>query len=68
MTRRHFAYTREAGNAGPESRGPAAHDRRYAVDFKQDTRAAGMEPQVSLDQGLASTVDWYVQNRSWWRK
>lgn len=42
------------------------HDRRYALDTTK-LRGMGWAPQVPFDEGLASTVDWYRQNESWWR-
>ncbi len=26
----------------------------------------GFEPQIAFDKGLAESVDWYRDNRSWW--
>ena len=45
-----------------------AHDRRYAVDFAKAQRELGWSPQVGFQEGIASTVDWYVQNQPWWRE
>ena len=42
------------------------HDRRYAIDASK-LRALGWRPQVSVDEGLASTVRWYQDNEAWWR-
>jgi dTDP-glucose 4,6-dehydratase len=41
------------------------HDRRYALDTVK-LRALGWEPRVPFDEGLAATVVWYRDNRSWW--
>jgi dTDP-glucose 4,6-dehydratase len=43
------------------------HDRRYAVDATRIGRELGWKPSVSLEQGLARTVDWYLANEWWWR-
>lgn len=43
------------------------HDRRYSVDTSK-VRALGWEPKWSLEEGLKKTIDWYVENESWWRK
>lgn len=43
-----------------------AHDRRYSVDITKITEELGYEPRVSFADGLASTVRWYRDNRSWW--
>jgi dTDP-glucose 4,6-dehydratase len=41
------------------------HDRRYALDDAK-LRAAGWIPNVSLEDGLAETVEWYREHRAWW--
>jgi dTDP-glucose 4,6-dehydratase len=43
-----------------------AHDRRYSVDITKITTELGYEPLVPFDEGLADTVRWYRDNRSWW--
>ena len=43
------------------------HDRRYAVDYSKIEREFGWQPQVKFEDGLKQTVDWYVNNRSWWQ-
>jgi len=42
------------------------HDRRYSLDITKIREELGYEPQISLDQGLTSTVAWYRDNRAWW--
>jgi dTDP-glucose 4,6-dehydratase len=44
------------------------HDRRYAVDFKKTTKELGWTPQISFEQGLRATVDWYRNNAEWVRR
>ena len=41
------------------------HDRRYSVDHSK-LAAMGYAPQWSFEDGLAATVRWYRDNRSWW--
>lgn len=41
------------------------HDRRYAIDFAKAKRELGWEPEVSFDDGLARTVEWYRANQDW---
>lgn len=43
------------------------HDQKYAINWNK-LKALGYEPQVSLDEGLAMTIDWYKQNTKWWKK
>ncbi len=45
----------------------AGHDRRYAVDWTKIHTQLGWEPSVTLEQGLAKTIDWYRQNEAWWK-
>ena len=45
----------------------AGHDRRYAIDERKAREELGYEPAVGFAEGLAATVDWYLQNESWWR-
>ncbi len=44
------------------------HDRRYAVDFSKTTNELGWRPQISFEQGLAATVEWYRENAEWVRR
>ncbi|MGB2663415.1 MAG: dTDP-glucose 4,6-dehydratase [Candidatus Acidiferrum sp.] len=41
------------------------HDRRYALDSSRIQRELGWKPQVSFDEGIRRTIDWYVQNTRW---
>ncbi len=43
------------------------HDRRYSVDCTR-LRALGWRPEVAFDDGLAATVAWYGDHRSWWER
>jgi dTDP-glucose 4,6-dehydratase len=43
-----------------------AHDRRYAIDGSTIERELGFRTSIGLDQGLKRTVDWYLENASWW--
>lgn len=43
------------------------HDRRYAVDWSRIKDELGWKPQVSLEQGLSSTIQWYLQHYDWWQ-
>lgn len=43
------------------------HDFRYAIDATKIRDELGWEPTVTLDDGLAQTVDWYLSNEDWWR-
>jgi len=43
------------------------HDRRYSVNWSKIQNELGYTPQVNFEDGLASTVQWYIDNESWWR-
>ena len=42
------------------------HERRYAIDPSKIHRELGWLPQTSFEDGIQTTVEWYLQNRSWW--
>ena len=42
------------------------HDRRYAIDPSKIHRELGWLPHTSFEDGIQTTVEWYLQNRSWW--
>ena len=44
------------------------HDRRYAVDFTKTTSELGWRPEISFENGLRETVDWYRDNAEWVRR
>ena len=41
------------------------HDRRYALDSSKIRRELGWKPQVSFEEGIRRTVDWYKANSVW---
>jgi dTDP-glucose 4,6-dehydratase len=43
------------------------HDLRYAIDPTRIETELGWAPSVTVEQGLARTVDWYLANEGWWR-
>ena len=43
------------------------HDRRYAIDNRRITNELGFQIAVSFEQGLESTVRWYLDHEPWWR-
>jgi dTDP-glucose 4,6-dehydratase len=42
------------------------HDRRYLLDASKIGKELGWQPEVPFDTGLATTIEWYANNRSWW--
>ncbi|MEF9604395.1 dTDP-glucose 4,6-dehydratase, partial [Paracoccus sp. PXZ] len=43
------------------------HDRRYAIDPTRIRTELGWRPSVTVAEGLARTVEWYLANEDWWR-
>jgi dTDP-glucose 4,6-dehydratase len=42
------------------------HDLRYSVDISKISAELGYEPAHSFTDGLAETVQWYADHRTWW--
>ena len=43
------------------------HDRRYAIDASKIKNELGWTPQVTVEEGLRKTVQWYLDNQDWWQ-
>ena len=43
------------------------HDKRYAIDFSKAKNELGWEPQISFEEGLKKTVEWFRNNEAWWK-
>jgi len=41
------------------------HDLRYAIDASKIKNELGWEPSVTFEEGLAITIDWYLNNDAW---
>jgi dTDP-glucose 4,6-dehydratase len=46
----------------------AAHDRRYALSCARISKELDWKPLSSFEESLAKTVDWYLDNKSWWER
>ena len=44
------------------------HDARYAIDASKIGRELGWKPQETFESGIRKTVQWYLENRSWWQR
>ena len=44
------------------------HDYRYAVNCNKISNTLDWKPQISFDDGIEKTVNWYVDHSDWWGK
>ena len=43
------------------------HDKRYAIDPTKIYNELGWQPATKFDDGIKSTVAWYLENKPWWK-
>ncbi len=43
------------------------HDRRYAIDETKARDKLGYTPSRTFSEGFSSTLQWYLNNESWWK-
>jgi dTDP-glucose 4,6-dehydratase len=43
----------------------AGHDLRYAIDSTKLQQKLGWVPSLQFEEGLAKTVDWFLENEEW---
>jgi dTDP-glucose 4,6-dehydratase len=43
------------------------HDLRYSVSHEKISRELGYQPQITFEEGIEETINWYKGNESWWR-
>lgn len=41
------------------------HDKRYAIDNSKITSELGWEPAYTFENGIAETIEWYLNNQDW---
>lgn len=44
------------------------HDKRYAINFSKIKKELNWSPQISFEDGLKETVEWYKKNEDWWKR
>ncbi len=44
------------------------HDRRYAIDNTKITTQLGWAPKYTFEEGIAETIQWYLENEEWMNK
>lgn len=42
------------------------HDKRYSIDCSKIKNQTGWTPKYEFEKALQDTVQWYLQNKSWW--
>ena len=43
------------------------HDRRYAIDATK-LEQLGWQPIYTFETGIAHTIQWYLENKEWWKQ
>ena len=43
------------------------HDRRYAIDATKIKEDLGWQPKYKFEQAIEKTIEWYLNNKSWWQ-
>ncbi|MBM9589147.1 dTDP-glucose 4,6-dehydratase [Leptospira sp. 201903075] len=44
------------------------HDFRYAIDPSKIETELGWKPKYQFEEAIEQTVDWFLENRSWWEE
>lgn len=44
------------------------HDKRYAIDSSKIETELGWKPEFKFEEAIEKTIDWYLQNQSWWER
>ena len=44
------------------------HDRRYAIDSSKIQNELGWKPQYKFEEAIQKTINWYLENRTWWER
>ena len=44
------------------------HDMRYAIDPAKIHRELGWLPETTFKEGIAKTIQWYLDNKEWWEE
>jgi dTDP-glucose 4,6-dehydratase len=68
ITRMILDYLKKSSSLIKHVKDRPAHDRRYALKAEKIKKDLGWEPEVSFEQGMSLTIDWYIKNREWWQK
>jgi dTDP-glucose 4,6-dehydratase len=66
-------FSKSSGAKGFESlityvKDRPGHDVRYAIDASKIEKDLGWIPLESFESGLSKTVNWYLDNKTWWQR
>ena len=42
------------------------HDFRYSLDSKKIRKELGWVEKVDFQEGIKTTINWYLKNENWW--
>ena len=42
------------------------HDFRYSLNIEKITKQLGYKPEVSFEEGINKTIQWYKSHKKWW--
>jgi len=42
------------------------HDFRYSLNIGKIEKVLGYKPEVSFEEGISQTIEWYKSHRKWW--
>ncbi len=43
------------------------HDKRYAIDSSKIQNELGWKPDYTFETGIKKTIQWYLDNKNWWK-
>ena len=42
------------------------HDFRYSLNIEKITKQLGYKPEISFEEGISQTIEWYKSHKNWW--
>lgn len=42
------------------------HDLRYSVNYNKISSELGYSPSINFEIGIIETINWFIENKSWW--
>ena len=43
------------------------HDFRYSMNSSKIKKELGWSPRIKFEEGLTGTIQWYINNKEWWK-